>query len=163
MSGGSTSLIVPKTSSDIGMANVEMIIDLIANRRFNPAISTSAGLAKTEPAVVVASKIIVTNTGASNRTHTTVIKAGMMNICHDTIVQVNVLIFVRMVAGLSSSVLSEKTTTKNSAIKMNGKHAAARAGNAKPAPIATAIRTEDQTLSFEYARCASNLSHSPYP
>jgi hypothetical protein len=150
--------IVPNKSSEIGIRNVEIIIVRIASLRFRPAISISAGLAKTDPAVVVASRIIVTIVGASRTTQNTVMIAGTMNICHETIVHVNVSILPRIAAGLSSSVFSEKTTTKNNAIKMNGKHASANAGNISPIPMATAIKRDDQDRSLEDDSLEINLN-----
>lgn len=149
MSGGKTSFIVPNNKSDTGIKKVDIIIVLMARRLFRPAISTRAGLANTDPAVVVANKIIVTSAGAPLNTQIIVTIAGMMNICHETIVHVKVSTFDRICAGLSSRVFREKTTTKKSAMKTYGKHASASAGKTSPAPMAIAISIDDHARSLE--------------
>ena len=153
------SLMVPKTNSENGMRTVEMIIVRTAKRRFNPAISTRAGLANTEPAVVVASKIIVTSGTASIATQSSVTMAGTMNICHETMVQVNVSIFRKISMGLSSREFIEKTTTKKSAKKIYGRHSSARAGKSNPVPMAITISKDDQDRSLE----ESKLAFKSYP
>ena len=104
----------PNTAKETGMMAVERIIVRTAMVRSRPTICASAGLAKTEPAVVEAIRIVVSSVEAPNTAQPTVTIAGIMNICHRTTRPVKASGVAMIRVARSSNELSENKTRKKS-------------------------------------------------